>query len=251
MKDFSLQGRIELGSRLANGRPDRLRWVGDATSCSVSFNTENEDRTETFSGQRLQSARMRTATTVAISLVLRYGSAENLRLGLYSSLNNIVSAPVVDEALPSGLVANDRVVLARPAGITALSIRDSAATPATVPPANYSLENAAGGIVRLMNVTGFTQPLRASYTHEAFVRMPMFSAPPTERYFYLHGTDTVSAEKVRCALYRVLFNPISELALLNDTFGEITLEGTALFDATAALDASLGGFGFLDLQNVD
>lgn len=248
MQDFSFQGRIELGTRLTGGKPGPLRWVGDATSCNVAFATENEDRTETFSGQRLQSARMRTATTVNLSMVLRYGSAENLRLGLFANANNVAGAAVVDEPLPTGLVAGDRVVLAKPAGVTALTIKDSAGVPVTVDVADYALENAAGGVIRFIDVAGYTQPFTASYTHETFVRLPMFSAQPPERYFYLHGVDTVSGEKVRAALYRVQFNPISELALLNDTFGEITLEGTALFDAEAALDAAFGGFGFMDLE---
>lgn len=248
MQDFSLQGRIELGTRLTGGKPGALRWVGDATSCNIAFSTENEDRTETFSGQRLQSARMRTATTVALSLVLRYGSAENMRLGLFANANNVAGASITDEALPAGLVAGDRVVLAKPAGVTALTLKDSAGSPVTVDAEHYALENAAGGVVRLIDVSGYTQPFTADYTHEAFVRLPMFSAQPPERYFYLHGVDTVSGEKVRAALYRVQFNPISELPLLNDTFGEITLEGTALFDAEAALDDTFGGFGFLDLE---
>lgn len=248
MKDFSFQGRIELGTRVAGGKPGALRWVGDATSCSVAFATENEDRTETFSGQRLQSARMRTSTTVNLSMVLRYASAPNLQLGLFATSSNVVGASVVDESLPMGLVAGDRVVLARPAGITALTVRDSTpTTPIVVPPANYTLEHAAGGILRINTVAGYVQPLRASYTHQQFTRLPMFTSQPPERYFYLHGTDTVSNKNVRVALYRVQFNPVSELALLNDTFGEITLEGTALYDAEAALDAAFGGFGFMDL----
>lgn len=249
MQDFSFQGRIELGNRLAGGKPGPLRWVGDATSCNVAFATENEDRTETFSGQRLQSARMRTATTVSLSLVLRYGSAANLRLGLFANANNVAGAAVVDEELPTDLVAGDRVVLAKPAGVTALSIKDGAGSPVTVDVDDYTLENAAGGVIRILSVAGYTQPFTASYTHEAFTRLPMFSAAAPERYFYLHGIDTISGEKVRAALYRVQFNPISELALLNDTFGEITLEGTALYDAEAALDPAFGGFGFMDLED--
>jgi hypothetical protein len=247
MKDFSFQGRIELGTRLAGGKPGNLRWVGDATSCNLAFATENEDRTETFSGQRLQSARMRTSTSVNLSLVLRYATPANLQLGLFATANNVAGAAVVDEPLPAGLVPGDRLVLGKPSGITLLSLKDSEDPAATVDPDDYTLENAAGGIVAINSVAGYVQPLLASYTHEQFTRMPMFSAQPPERYFYLHGVDTISGKPVRVALYRVQFNPISELALLNDTFGEITLEGTALYDAEAALDATFGGFGYMDL----
>lgn len=248
MKDFSFQGRVELGTRLAGGKPGVLRWVGDTSSCNIAFATENEDRTETYSGQRLQSARMRTATTVNLTMVLRYATADNLRLGLFAAANTVAGASVVGEVLPDDLVANDRVVLAKPAGVSALVIKDSAGSPVTVDEEDYSLENAAGGVIKFLSVGTYTQPFTADYTHEAFKRLPMFSEQAPERYFYLHGVDTISGEKVRVGLYRVQFNPISELGLINDTFGEITLEGTALFDSEAALDASLGGFGYIDLE---
>src|SRR5690606_28880183 len=104
MKDFSFQGRIELGERLANGRPGKLVWVGDQSSCELTFNTQTEDRTETHSGQRLQSAQLRTGTTVGIELVLRHGTAHNLQLGLYATPQNVASGSVSAELLPPGLV---------------------------------------------------------------------------------------------------------------------------------------------------
>src|SRR5690606_29173139 len=87
MTDLSFQGRIELGTRLAGGKPGPLTWVGDQSSCELTFDTQTEDRTETYSGQRLQSAQLRTGTTVGINLVLRHGTAHNLKLGLYATQN--------------------------------------------------------------------------------------------------------------------------------------------------------------------
>ena len=248
MKDFSFQGRIELGTRLPNGGPGLMTWVGDQSSCDLEFNTENTDRTETYSGQRLQSARLRTSTTVALNLVLRYGTAHNLQLGLYATPNNVASGSVVDEELPDALVAGDRVVLAKPSGVTSLVITDSAGSPVTVDGADYALEDANSGVVRMIDVAGYTQPFLASYSHTGFTSLPFFTAQPPERYLFLAGINTVTGERIRLHLYRVQFNPISNLGLINPEFGELPLSGTALFDSTTALDATLGGFGRIELS---
>lgn len=245
MKDFSFQGRIELGTRLAGPKPGKMFWVGDQSSCDLTFETDTEDRTETYSGNRLQSAQLTTATRVSLELVLRYGTAENLQLGLYATPNNVSGASVTDEPLPTGLVAGDRIVLAKGANVTALTLND--ASPGPVDSADFVLENAAGGIVRIVDMSTYTEPLTADYTHEAFTSLPFFTAPPPERYLYMHGVNTLDNSPVRLHLYRVKFQPIASLPLINSSFGEISLTGTALFDSDGALDPTLGGFGRIEI----
>lgn len=248
MKDFSFQGRIELGTRLPNGKPGQLIWVGDQSSCDLSFNTETEDRTETHSGQRLQSARLRTGTTVGIELVLRHGTSHNLQLGLYATPQNVASGSVSSELLPAGLVAGSRVVLAKPANVQSLVITDSD-SPATtlVAGEDYVLESPHSGVIRILDVAGVEQPLKAAYQHDGFTSLPFFTAQPPERYLYLNGVNTVDGSRVRVHLYRVQFNPISQLGLINESFGELPLSGTVLYDADSAMDPQLGGFGRLEL----
>lgn len=246
MKDFSFQGRIYLGTRLPNGQPDKLTWVGDQSSCELTLNTENADRTETYSGQRLQSARMRTSTTVELSLVLRYFTAFNVQLGLYATPNNITGAAVAAEALPGGLVVGDRVALAKGVNVSALSIVDDAAAPLTAG-THYRQDAANGGVIEILDLATFVQPLVASYTHANFTSLPLFTAQPPERYFLLEGINTIDGSPVKAHLYRVQFNPAEGLSFINEEFGELSLSGTALFDPTLASDPTLGGFGRLEV----
>lgn len=248
MKDFSFQGRIELGTRLAGGKPGLLTWVGDQSSCELRFNTENADRTEQFSGQRLQSARLRQATTVELNLVLRYGTSHNLQLGLYATPQAISAATVVDELLPDGLVAGSRIVLDKPANVQDLVIKDASGSPVTlVAGEDYRLESPHSGIIEMIDVSTLTQPFSAGYKHDAFTSLPFFTAQPPERYLYLNGINTVSGERVRLHLYRIQFNPFDTLALINPEFGELPLSGTAMFDVETADDPLLGGFGRIEL----
>lgn len=248
MKDFSFQGRIELGTRLAGGKPGLLTWVGDQSSCELRFNTENADRTEQFSGQRLQSARLRQSTTVELNLVLRYGTSHNLQLGLYATPQAISAATVVDELLPDGLVAGSRIVLDKPANVQDLVIKDASGSPVTlVAGEDYRLESPHSGIIEMIDVATLTQPFSAGYKHDAFTSLPFFTAQPPERYLYLNGINTVSGERVRLHLYRIQFNPFDTLALINPEFGELPLSGTAMFDVETADDPLLGGFGRIEL----
>ncbi|MCO1336804.1 hypothetical protein MO867_20975, partial [Microbulbifer sp. OS29] len=65
----------------------------------------------------------------------------------------------------------------------------------------------------------------------------------------LDGVNTVdgSGERVRGRLYKCKFNPVSQLDLINSSFGELALTGTALFDALSDPDEALGGFGRIEL----
>ncbi|WP_244539167.1 hypothetical protein [Pseudomonas aeruginosa] len=44
-------------------------------------------------------------------------------------------------------------------------------------------------------------------------------------------------------LYRCKFDPVSDLALINDEYGNFQLTGSVLYDTLNAADAKLGGFG--------
>lgn len=248
MRDFSFQGRIELAERLPNGMPGAFVWVGDQSSCELSFNTESEDRTETYSGQRLQSARLRTGTTVEGEIVLRYFNKDNLKLGLYATEQNVAGATVSDEILGGSAVLADgmRLALAKPWGVSALTIEDAEETP-LVAGTHYELESAATGVIRLLSTTGLEGPLSASYTHLGFSNLPMFTQDPPERWLRLNGVNTLTGERVLLDLYRLQFNPFGSLPLINPGFGELPLSFTALYDVDKANDASLGGFGRIQL----
>lgn len=254
MRDFSFQGRIYLGTRLLNGQPDKLVWVGDQSSCELGMSTENADRTETYSGQRLQSARLRTATTVDLSLVLRYFNAYNVQLGLYATPYNVASSTVSDEALPDDTQVGDRVVLAKGVNVSNLAIKDSLNADLTAG-THYRQDARNGSVIEILNLSGFTPPLKATYDHAAFTALPLFTADPPERYLLLDGINTVDGKRVRVHLYRCQFNPVEGLGLIHDEFGELPVSGTVLFDPEMSQFETIegesvdiyGGFGRMEI----
>lgn len=247
MKDFSFQGKVYLGARLTGGKPGALRWVGDAPKCDVALATDSESRKESYSGQRLTSAYLQKGTDVTINLTLNWADAKNMVLGLYGTEIAVTSGTVTNEVLPSGLVAGDVVALDH-GGISAVSITDSAGTPATLDvDVDYRIDSANGGTIVILNPVGLIQPFKVSYTHTASADVTMFTSAPPERYLMLDGVNTIDNSPVRLRLYRVRFNPLATLPLINESFGQIELSGGVMFDSEAAADDSLGGFGKIEL----
>lgn len=245
-KDFSFQGKVRLGTRLAGGRPGALRWVGDAPKCDVSLTTETEERKESYSGQRLTSARLQKSKGAEIALTLNWASPENLALGLYGSVNTVAAGSVTGETLPAGLVAGDEVMLEH-GGVSALVLTDSTGSPVTlVEGTNYELASANGGVILIKDVGSLTQPFKAAYSHTKSVDVAMFTSTPPERFLFLDGVNTVDNTPVRLQLYRVKFDPASNVPAINEGFGTLELSGSVLFDDEADLDPELGGFGKIE-----
>lgn len=243
MKDFSFQGKIFLGERRDGGRPGKLTWVGDAPVCNVALSTESEDRTESYSGNRLQSARLRKSSTAELSLTLNYFNADTLALGLYATVSNVASGTVTAEELPPDLAVGSIIALDH-GNVSAVVLTDDAGTPATLTlDTHYEIYSADSGLIRILDLASFTQPFSAAYSYAAAQSAAMFTADPPERYFLLDGINTLDGSRVVAHLYRVQFDPASSIPLINDGFGQLELKGAALYDPDAALDADLGGFG--------
>lgn len=243
MKDFSFQGKIYLGTRLSGGKPGKLTWVGDAPTCNITLNTDTEDRTESYSGQRLQSAVLRKSSTAELALTLNYFDANTLALGLYASVAANATGTATAEALPSGLVVGDIVAVDNPY-ISSLVVKDGAGSPVTLTlGTDYEVVSADAGTIRILNLGSYTQPFTADYSYAANQSAAMFTVDPPQRYFLLDGLNTVTGEKIQAHLYKVQFKPASSIPLINDSFGQLELSGAALYDSEAAADATLGGFG--------
>lgn len=248
MEDFSLQGKVWLGNNV-NGKPGAMRWVNDAALLQISATSEEEKRKESYSGQRKTSATLSTGTEVEFTLTLNHGTAKNLALGLYGTVNTIAADSVTGEALPIDLIANDFVILDR-GNISNLVIEDSAGAPVTlVEDTNYSIEDAVGGVIQILDPAALTQPFNADYDHGGSTDITMFTTKAPVRYLMMTGENTVdgSTDKLRVRLYRLKFNPVNTLDLINETFGQIELSGTAVLDANNEPSAELGGFGRIEL----
>jgi len=133
--------------------------------------------------------------------------------------------------------------------ITIISARlpvivDSTGSPVTlVAGTDYKL---TGSVVTILNVTGFVQPFKATYTYgsQEIITM-MTSVTPPERYIVFDGLDTFTGVAVHAELFRVQFLPAKTFSLIDPDWGGFDLTGALLYDELNAADSTFGGFGRL------
>ncbi len=241
---FSLQGYLRVAPILADGSFGALRWMGNVPEATLQLNTDATDKSESYSGQRLQIGRLTTSTTAAFNYTLDYWSASNLALAFNASAQDIAASTVTSEVFPDDLVAGDLVRLSHPF-VSGLTITDSAATPVSVPAANVVLDPTAhsANVAKVIDPGAFTQPFKAAYSYEAARNLVLFSRPGAAVYLQFDGVDTENDRPVLIELWKVRHNPVAELSLINAEYGNLAMTSAVLFDPTRDADASLGGFG--------
>lgn len=240
---FSFQGKVWSGERQADGSLSRPVWAGNVPALNLKLSTDATNKVECFSGKRLQYGRLQKGTTAQLDITFDEWLPKNIALAIWASQVALTADTVTGELLEAGLVANDFVKLDGQF-VSSLVLTDSNATPATlVAGTDYRVESATAGLIQLLNVTSKTQPFKAAYATQAAEAFTMFTAPPPERYILLDGVNTETNEPVVVTLYRCKFDPVSDLAFINDDYGSFQLSGSVLYDELNAADAELGGFG--------
>jgi hypothetical protein len=249
MQDFSFQGKVFLGERLSTGKPGAMRWVNDAALLSIKASQGEEKQKESYSGLRQTSATISKDLEVSFDLTLTHGQAKNLALGLYGEVKTVAGGSVTAEEFPNPVAIGDIIALER-GNISALVVTDSNGTPATlVLDTDYALDDANYGRLSMLDLAAYTQPFKAAYDFAGNTDVTMFTQAAPVRYLIMDGFNTVdgSTDLLRVRMYRLKFNPVSQVDLINESFGDIKLSGTALLDTAAALDPALGGYGRMEL----
>lgn len=245
MKDFAFQGKIYLGENV-NGKPRNLKWVGDQSNLNFALAIEKEERKENYSGKKATSVVNVQSQSISPELVLRYLSPENIVLGVHGKIKKIAAGTVTAEALPADLTADEMIKLNK-SNISDLVLTDSTAQPVTlVAGQHYKIESAPAGLVQMVDLTSVTQPIKAAYSNGGSTDVSMLTAQPPVRYLYMEAINTVDGRRCLVHLYKVQFDPMSQLPLTSQTLSEFTLNGATLLDSVNALDSDLGGFGKIE-----
>lgn len=242
MSLFSFQGKIYIAERQSSGLPGPLRWAFNVPNLQLKLSTSVKEHKESFSGQRLEDARMTTEQKCEVSMDLEDFDPANLALALYGTANTVAAGSATAETFPT-VAVNDIIKLAH-IGVSSVVITDSAGTPATlVEGTDYEIESAPGGLVKILNLGAYTQPFKAAYSYAGANNVPMFVAQPTNKYIVGDLINTVDGSRVVVRLYQVRFDPMAQLDVIGDDFNKMTLAGSCLADLVNGEDATLGYFG--------
>lgn len=243
---FSGQGKVYIGTRDTSGNPQGLIYVGNVPKLVVSPTVTTIEHQEATSGQRLVDLQLITAKKAAFDCTLEELLPSNLALALYGTSNTVTGGmPVVGEVLPSTLVLGSLYLL-KGQNVTAVSIKDSSATPLTLPTAGYTV-NAAGGSIVFNDITTggpYVQPFKVTYTPGPSTNVAMFTQPLPERWVRFEGLNTANGNSpVIIDLYRVSILPTKALDMISTALMSFDLTGETLADMTKSADATLGMFG--------
>ena len=216
---FSLQGEILTADILSDGSIGKLRWVGNVPEATLQLNVESTDKTESYTGQRLQIGRLQTGLTSSLNYTMDEWSATNLASAFNSEKTVIAASTVTGETFPTGLAVGDLVRLDHPF-VTSLAITDSAGTPATVAGSNYVLQGHCDNVVKIAGLGAYVQPFKAAYSYAAVDNLVLFSKIGKAVYMQFNGVNTETGDPVLLDLWRVRHDPIKELALINKEYGK-------------------------------
>ncbi len=243
---FSGQGTVYTATRDISGNAVGYRDIGNVPSLRLTLETDVLEHKESRTGQRLTDLRLTRERTARISMTMESLTKANLMMLLYGTSSTVSAGTSTLEPFPSGLVAGDMVSLAFPLvnPSPAFVLVDSAGSPATLTEGTHYKVDKGAGMVTMLTVGAYTQPFKATYNYLAEDIVPFFREPSTERFLRFSGLNTANANKpVIVELYRVVFDPVGNLDLINDEFAQFELEGSVLYDSTRDSSTALGGFG--------
>ncbi len=241
---IALQCRLLLAERDLYGNATKFYYCGTTANGAADIKTASFPFYGEDSGYKVKQGEMTGTPSGTLTFDLSRLNLKNLALVTHSTTRDEPTTPVVGEVLPT-VVAGDLVALAH-VGVNTLSIADYAGTPVTLPEDNYELD-ADAGMIAFSDVTGFTQPFKASYTPAGAKVLELGKVGTTERWIRLVGVNraVVPFQKFVIDFYRGTIPSAFFDSLKHEEgkFGMVKLPITLEADPTKTEDAVLGVLG--------
>lgn len=246
---YSGQGELFLAKLdVSGGIPKGFYFVGNCPRLEVQPAITRRKHKESTSGNRLVDKTQTTEKGGRVLFTLEDIQKKNLALALGGANVQIPGASISGanfDTFASGLIVGD-IVKTKFQNLTSIVLKDSAGSPATlVLDTDYSVLDAARGIIKILSLGAYVQPFRAQYTYATTDVVTAFEAADDQEYYlYFAGANTEANpdQKLDVEIYRVVFDPSKGLSLINDEQGSFEIEGEILKHATKAADPNYGGF---------
>jgi hypothetical protein len=245
---FSGQGIVYASTRDGSGNATTYRDLGNVPSLRLTLETDVLEHKESRTGNRLTDLRLTRERRARVTMTIESFSKANLMMLLYGTASSIVAGSVTNEVFPAGLAAGDMVALNFPLVKTSPSpVITGTAGGATLTAGTHYRIDYQTGMVTILNTSVGVQPYEIDYNYDAEDIVPMFRSSQVERFLRFAGLNTANSNKpVIVELYRVVFDPVGNIDLINDEFAQFEIEGSVLYDTTRDANDSagvLGGFG--------
>ncbi len=242
-------GQAWLGNRTALGTVDNFDVsLPEIDTLSIQLAKESVEHVSKRSAIAFKDLKITRMISGTGSLTCSQHSADILQLYLFGTKSAIVGGPATAEVFPSGIVATD--IMPFPGDRTHYSaftsIIDSAGSPATlVNGTDYEVQERAG-VVKFLNVGGFTQPFKITGVFASGTGVGIFMQRQQQKWLRFHGINIADSDSdVVVDLYKIDVEPASEWTLLNDgsDVNKYEIKFELLKDTTKASSATFGQYG--------
>lgn len=245
-----LKGDLLVADRdAATGNPGAFTNVGEVPVFELDPSVEFKDNYSTSKdAPNEQDLHLAVQRSLSGNITLKEKTAANLELALHGTKSAVNSGTVTAQAFPAGVLVNEtRLLPGNHPNVSSVVIVDSAVGPATLVAGTDYTVNADAGTVTFLNVTGFTQPFKASYSYAARTDVTLLSKSAKNKVFLLDGINLVDGKHERILLHNVSVEPASKIMGKSDDVNTYEMKFVALKDKYKAVDSALGQFGVYSL----
>lgn len=231
------QGKLYLARRNSAGQALSWRWVGDVSALNIELEFEEKKSRASVGGRLVNSQRYITALEGKITSTWHELAVENLQALLLAKSFSQIPDVYAQDILPEGIVAGDRLTLQNQ-NVWGCSIENMENGE------DYIVDSLWGAITFL--ITPSIQPVVVDYQHPGNTVLPITEGVTEEYSLRYEGVNLAENNSpVLVEIYRVSFDPVATLALINTETELSRLETTAsiLYDGQKSNDELLGRLG--------
>lgn len=243
MSLFSGQGPVFWANRDANGDPTGYNWFGNAPAFTLGLATTTLTHKESYTGNRTTDARIITELAATVAITVDDFKESNVELATYGTGSQIAgSAVVAEQILVGNPIVGERYAVNATGRVSGAVVSHSGGAVNTT---FYTVD--ASGVVVFTDVTGLTGPITVSYTQAAARQVGVFKTAAPEVHVRLDGLNTATTvsgdfERSIVDVFKTRLDPAESFGLINDEFGQLVINGSALTDTTKAAADPTGQF---------
>lgn len=223
---YSGQGEVWIAPIKA-GVTGKYRFLGNVPELEIATEVDKVEHKESSSGQRLADHVLTKEKKVSFKATIEELSDDNVALAFQGKKTEIAGGKVTDEEI-ADVVAGDTVFLSG-IGFTDLKVKDSATSAATLVEGTHYAVDARFGKVTLLDLSGLTLPLKATFTKAKTVQIEFMTENVEGYALKFLGLNTAkSDEPVMVELLKTSIDPAKTWALIQDELGALELDGDVL-----------------------
>ena len=248
MSLFSGQGPVFWANRDDSGNPEEFTWFGNAPAFTLGLATATLTHKESYTGNRTTDARIITELTATVAITTDDFKETNLELATYGEGSAVAGTTLTDvEFLAGAPRLGERYTVGSVTGVVTNGIVKSNGV--AVNTSFYTVD--ASGIIAFTDVSGLTGPMTLSGTIAASREVGVFKTSAPELWVRLDGLNTATSvtrsgssdfERTIVDVYKTRLDPAENFGLINDEFGQLVLNGSALVDTLKAQASAMGQF---------